>query len=407
VRWFAVVFIASLASEVTHSLLIHLPGFMLGLGADEVRIGLITGAGGIAALLARPSIGRSMDRYSRRLLIRLGAAALAIACIGYAFVTEVGPLLVGLRVVQGLGDAMTYTAFFTYVADRVAKERRTQGLAVFGISGLAPIAIGTTLGDLLLRVSDYRLLFLVAAGFALLALALSLTLERTGVHEGATPHGFMAVLGKRGLRSVWWGTLLLSLGFTVVFVFVKTYVESFGLGSVGPFFVAYGGAAVVWRLVFGWVPDRLGPARMVAPGMLAYAGGFALLALMGSTSGLVLAGLASGLGHGIVFPVLLSLAGTRAGAANRAAATAVFTAILDSGLLVLGPALGAIIIGLGYPTTFLLVAVGMGGGLWVYRRLDAVVPAPATDTAAPRLGGAVDGAAAVARRLPPGDNPWP
>jgi MFS family permease len=380
-RWFAVVFTASLASEVTHSLLVHVPGFMLKVGANEVRIGVYAGLAGVAAILVRPAIGRTMDRRSRRLVIRSGTALLAIACLGYTLVTNAGPLLASVRVVQGIADAMTYTAFFTYVADRIPPERRTHGLALFGISGLAPIGIGSSLGDLLLRIADYRTLFVVAAAFSGVAFLLAMTLESSGVKVGATPHGFKTVLLNRALRPIWLGAAMLSIGFATVFVFVKTYVDTSGLSSVGPFFVAYAATAVLLRTVFGRVPDRVGPRKVVVPGILGYAACFAALALIGSNVGLVLAGAFGGFGHGVTFPVLLSMSTTRADPDSRGATTSVFTAILDGGLLAFGPLLGVIITGPGYPAMFGVVAAFLCAGAWVFSRMDHVAtPEPFTET---------------------------
>ena len=73
--WFALVFLAALASELSNSLLVHFPGFLLDLGADELRIGLVVGVAGIASIGVRPWIGRVMDVHSRRLLIRIGTSA--------------------------------------------------------------------------------------------------------------------------------------------------------------------------------------------------------------------------------------------------------------------------------------------------------------------------------------------
>lgn len=52
--WFALVFLAAFASELTNCLLVHFPGYLLDLGADELRIGVIVGVAGLAAILVRP-----------------------------------------------------------------------------------------------------------------------------------------------------------------------------------------------------------------------------------------------------------------------------------------------------------------------------------------------------------------
>ena len=367
-RWFALVFLAALASELCNSLLVHFPGYLLQLGADELRIGLVVGVGGIASIAVRPWIGRVMDLHSRRLMIRIGSLVVATATLMYAFVDHVGPALIGARLLQGLGQAMTMTAFWTYIADRVPPERRTQGIALFGISGLAPIGIAPALGDFILRGSwGYRGLFLIAMAFSLISFGFSLVLERTGVHSGAATTGFSAVLRNRSMRPIWLITIFVSLGFTTAFVFVKTYVTTSGIGSVGPFFIAYAVAAVGWRLVLGWVPDRVGPVRVVGPALGMYALGLALLGFVPGTLGLLIGGVFAGLGHGIGYPVILGLATVRAGEGDRGTATAIFTGIFDLALFGASPMIGASINWFGYSSTFKGVAATIVAGVvWFY-----------------------------------------
>ncbi|MEX0699441.1 MAG: MFS transporter [Acidimicrobiia bacterium] len=369
-RWFAIVFAAALATELSNSLLVHFPGFLLDLGADEARIGIIVALAGVASIGARPWMGRVMDRRSRRLIIRWGTLLTATGTFAYAFVDEIGALVIVARLVQGLGQAMTATAFWTYISDRFPTEKRTQGIALFGISGLLPLAVGPGLGDLLLGAAGYRGLFFIASGLALLALLLTLFLERTGVHSGATATGFWALLRSGHMTPIWLGTFALSLGFTAAFVFVKTYVTTSGLGSVGPFFLAYGSTAILWRLVFSWVPDRVGPARMITPALLLYALGMTILGVGGSQTILALAGLVTGLGHGIGYPVMLTLSTIRTNRVDRGAATAIFTAIFDLGLIGMAPVLGLTISWFGYRAMFWSTAVTIVIGLAMVRELD-------------------------------------
>lgn len=369
--WFALVFISALAAELSSSLLVHFPGFLLELGANELRVGLVVGVAGVASILVRPWLGRIMDLHSRRLLIRLGTLSVAGATLLYAWAEQLGPIVIGARLLQGLGQAMAYTAFWTYIADRFPAHQRTYGMALFGISGLIPLGVAPALGDFILRTDlGYRGLFLVATGFALMAFALAMTLERSGVTTGATTTGFRAVLASRDLRPVWMATVALSLGFTTAFVFIKTYVTTTGLGSVGPYFSSWAAAAIVWRLAFGWVPDRVGPKRMVLPGLSVYAAGLAGVGLIGGVPGLVVGGLLAGVGHGISYPVILTLATIRSGEGDRGTATAIFTALFDLMLFAAAPLLGAVIGWLGYRIMFGLVALTLVSGAgWAWHTI--------------------------------------
>jgi MFS family permease len=245
-RWFALVFLSACASELCSSLLVHFPGYLLELGADEVRIGLIVGVAGLATILVRPWAGRVMDLHSRRLVIRIGTLMVAVSTLAMGFIGHLGVLVVTARLFQGIGQAVTITAFWTYIADRIPAENRAQGIALFGISGLLPMGIAPAIGDSILTTDwGYQGVFVVAAAFAVIAFLLSMFLERSGVNVGATTTGFRAVLKSEALRPVWIATAFLSIAFTTAFIFIKTYVTTTGLNSVGPFFAAFALSAVV------------------------------------------------------------------------------------------------------------------------------------------------------------------
>lgn len=366
-KWFALIFLASLASELTNSLLVHFPGYLLDLGADELRLGTIVGVSGLASIVVRPWIGKVMDQKSRRLMIRIGTGIVVVATFSYAFIDQLGPAVVGARLLQGIGQAMSMTAFWTYIADRTPVQFRSQGIALFGISGLAPLGIAPALGDRILASAwGYRGIFLMAAAFSLVALILAFFLERSGKNTGATTTGFLEVLRRPSLRPVWFVTLILSLGFTAAFVFVKTYVTTSGLGTIGPFFASYALVAVTWRLTLAWVPDRVGPTRMLGPGLAAYALGVALVGILPLPEGLLIGGAITGLGHGISFPVVLSLATSRAAQGERGTTTAIFTALFDLSLFGASPMLGWIIREFGYQFMFVATAIVVMAGMVVF-----------------------------------------
>jgi len=344
-RPFVLCFAANLAQGLSFSLFLHFPGFLNRLGASEVEIGLISGIAGMAAILARPPIGPSMDRRGRRGVILLGGLLNVVACAGYLAVTGIGPLVYGLRIVQGLGVAMLFTALFTYGADWVPASRRTQGLAIFGVSGMLPISLGAVLGDWILARASYAELFEAATGLALLSFLLSLPLrDRPRDPRGREPsRGFLAALSQPDLLPLWWVGGIFAIALASVFVFFKRYVEETGIGTVGDFFSAYAGTAIALRLFLGWLPDRVGPKRVLFPALLGLVAAFLLLADAERPGQVILAGVLFGFGHGFTFPILFGILVTRAGEADRGSAMAIFTALFDAGVVVGGPLFGAAI----------------------------------------------------------------
>jgi MFS family permease len=137
------------------------------------------------------------------------------------------------------------------------------------------------------------------------------------------------------------------------------------VGSVGGFFTAYSGAAVVLRLFLAWLPERVGPKRVLFPAMALLAVGLALLAEADGPVEVLVAGACAGLGHGFTFPILMGLVVTRARDADRGSAMAIFTALFDLGALIGGPTFGFVVDARGFPSMFVaasaVIVVGIAG----------------------------------------------
>ncbi len=339
-------------------------GFLHELGADEVRIGVIVSVTAATAILWRPPLGTLMDARGRRGVILAGGVLNVLVCALYPTVRGLGPWLYVVRAAHGVAEATLFTALMTHAADLLPPKRRTEGIGLYGISGLLPMSLSGVLGDVILQHGTYADLFHVSTAFALASLLLSWPLRDVRHPAGELPgRGFLAALGQRDLLPLWFVGLVFATALTAQFTFVKTFVLATGIGSVGLFFTAYSIAAIILRLGFAWVPERVGPKRALAPALAMLAVGYVLLAGAATPSAIAVAGACAGLGHGFTFPILSGLVVERARATERGAATSIFTALFDAGALVGGPLLGAIIRDVGYGAMFLCAAglVALGG----------------------------------------------
>ncbi|HYB13018.1 MAG TPA: MFS transporter [Myxococcota bacterium] len=350
---------ANFLQALCFNLYLHLPGFLRGLGADEVMIGLLSGLTAVAAIAARPPVGRVMDSRGRRGVILAGGVLNTAVCSLYLGVGAIGPWLVGVRILHGLAEAMLFSALFTLAADLVPASRRTEGLALFGVSGILPISLGGLLGDWILARASYAALFATSSAFAALSLLFSLPLRdrpRPPHHETAPSRGFGAAAAQHDLLPLWFIGSVFATALSAVFTFVTTFVLTTGIGSVGLFFSFYSGAAVFLRLFLGWLPERVGPKAVLFPALALLCAGLLALAAATRTRDVALAGVLCGLGHGFTFPILSGLVVKRARDAERGAALSLFTALFDLGVLIGGPAFGAVIRAGGYPTAYAAAA---------------------------------------------------
>jgi MFS family permease len=381
-RAFVLAALATLALNLSTFLFIHFPGYLQQLGAEEGEIGRIMATQPLGAILAWPFAGRAMDLYGRRVVILAGCSLFVVVIALYLSIASLGPFIYVVRLLDGVATTTWYAALFTHAADLVPARRRTQGLAIFGVSGLVTIGLGAQFGDVILAYANYRALFLGALGFAVLGWVLCWSLRDVQLAhaDGGRPsRGIFAAAMQPNLVPVWCAAFAFFVALGALFFFLKTFVASINVGTVGGFFTAYAVIAVALRLFMGWLPDRLGTRRMLGIAMLCYSLGFAVLAFAGSPMHVLAAGLLCGAGHGYTYPVLFSLVVERAALRERGAAMAFYTAVDWLGLLVAGPVVGYAIELVDYRIAFIGIALALVAGIGLFYRLDRPA-APAAES---------------------------
>lgn len=371
-RAFVLAFAANLLHSLSFFAYLHLPGFLSDRGADELAIGLLFGVMAAAAIALRPAVGRLLDQRGRRVIARVGSVVHVLVTLAYLTVDTIGPWLVLVRIVHGAAEAMLFSTLFTIAADVVPASRRTEGIALFGISGLLPMSLAGLMGDVILTHAGYDELFLATTAAALLGGLCSWALPDSrpaAKVDAPPPRSFLSAVMLPSLRPLWLMGLSFALAIASYFTFLKTFIEHVGFGSMGLYYTVYSLSAIVLRLLLGWVPDRVGPRRTLVPALSATVVGLVVLAQASSALWVAVAGLLCGAGHAFVFPILSALVVTRADEHERGAALSMFTALFDLGLLVGSPVLGAVLEWTGYEVMFELAAAaavvgGIGYGLW-------------------------------------------
>lgn len=371
-RPFLLVSVANFTSGMSYALFLHLSGYLAELGASDTQIGLIYAATAVASIAMRPLIGPVMDRYGRRPVIMVGGVLNIIFVLLYLTVSTLGPWVYAVRIGHGVAEAMLFSALFTYAADIIPASRRSQGIALFGVTGLLPIGVAGIIGDFVLSVAGFTELFLTAAAFAVLTLLFSIPLpeRRPELAPGEQPRGFWSIVTERDLLPIWWMIGSFSTVLTAYFVFIRRYVDDTGFGSVGLFFSMYVAVAILERVFLGWLPDRAGRKRVLYPSIVVLIAGFFVLAGASSWVGVAIAGALCGAGHGFIFPILTTLLVDRAPDTDRGSAMSFFTAMLDVGTLIGGPILGAIIDTAGWGPMYVTAGLGLGIATVVFARWD-------------------------------------
>ena len=140
---------------------------------SDAQIGRLTTVFLIFYTLAAPFMGPLADRYSRRLIIALGAFAWSALTLMSAFVHSYHALLIRHTLV-GVGEASFVTISPTFVADLFPESRRGRVLGIFYLAIPVGFALGYPIGGFFGSHFGWRMPFLIAGipGFLLGALML-------------------------------------------------------------------------------------------------------------------------------------------------------------------------------------------------------------------------------------------
>ncbi len=354
--------LAAFLTNMAFSLFLHFPGFLTGLGASEFDIGVLYAVAAAVAIALRPWMGRLVDQRERRWVIIAAGLVKVAALLAFLTIDSFGVSLFVVAIVNTSAQILLATAFFTFAADIIPPSRRTQGLALFGISFMLPFGLGGLLGDGILAIADFDVFFLTAALFQIGSIAIVFTLSEPHRQHDGSRRSFFAALRQDDLRPLWLLSVVVALGVTTLFTFMRTFVDETGIGSVGLFFGVFAFTAVLVRVSASWLPDRVGEKRVLGPAVAAYSAAFGLLASTGSAVTMAVAASVAGAAHGFMLPIISSLVVTRSRASERGSAIAIVIAIEGLAILVGGPTVGTVIEHAGYPTAFATVGVTVAVG---------------------------------------------
>jgi predicted MFS family arabinose efflux permease len=331
-----------------------LPKYLVvALGAGPAQVGLVTGVHGLAVVLFLPAMGAAVDRLGRRNFLTAGALLMAVACFAYAFVEAVGPLIYGLRVVQGLAFSMAFAAGAALAVDEAPRDRVGQAIGIFGLTFLSMNAVAPAVVEELAERASWATAFAASGGGALLCAVLSRRLKERRLEpdgDGAVP-GLWAVASRPSQLRVMLVIALVGAAMCAVFVFHQPYAIELGMPRLRSFFFSYAAVAIIVRVGFGHLMDQWGLRRVSILALVLYVG-VVLSVVDLERFGLVAIGMGLGLAHGVFYPAFNAVAVERVGPHERGKAMALFQAAFNVGFSGGAFALGLLAARAGYPAVF-------------------------------------------------------
>jgi MFS family permease len=331
-------------------------------GGSAETIGYFMGLLALTAVISRPIIGMSIDKFGVKSVLIFGSLAMTLPSIGYWYFLDQGlnSTVWIIRTFQGVGFGAHFSAFFTLAAQTAPEGRRNESIAMFGFSGLLGHICGPLLGENIYEAYGAGAFFLLITVFGLFALIfLSLIKVKTidvAVSNKISLAGTLKLLLLPKLRMVFILAILLAVCFSTAQYFIAPLSKTRMIINFGLYFTGYSIGGMGIRLLGKHWGDKYGVRRVMLPAFLSYSLG--MIIIFNSPTALVLlaAGIFSGIGHGLAFPAVHSLGFSLAPKEYSGSVMALVTGMFDAGCMLTAFLFGFIAERSSYDILFVIAA---------------------------------------------------
>jgi predicted MFS family arabinose efflux permease len=363
-RALALVFVCTFGTAASFYLLLSVvPLYATSVGAGGIGAGGATGALMLATVAAELATPRLLARFGYRLvlaagLLLLGAPALALSASANL------PAILAVCLVRGLGFAITVVVGSALVASLVPRERRGEGLGLYGVVVGVPSVVALALGVWLAAHVGYGPVFVAAAVTSLAGLVVVPGLPGREPRPGPGSALERTVGVWAGLRtpallrpSIVFAATTMAAGVIVTFLPLVVTGASGNLAALA--LLVQAATATLTRWWAGRHGDRHGPARLLIPGVATAAVGMLALVLTSSPAVVVVGMVVFGAGFGVTQNASLLLMFERVSTSGYGTVSALWNLAYDAGLGVGAAGFGVLAAQTGYAAAFGLTAAVM------------------------------------------------
>jgi MFS family permease len=330
------------------------PFHILALGGGTPAAGLFLGFLTYASAFSAPVTGTLGDRFGPRRMLIIGSVAITGFSIAYALIPDYHVML-GLVLVHGLFWSGLLTGSAAYMTNILPESRRAEGIAYWGLSTIAAIAVAPSIGFWMFHFG-WRTLCLEAAALNVLMAIIAWCLPPQPIA--------VAIVAHRARRLVEWRVLTLSFtlflysfGYGGITSFTALYADANAVTPKGIYLTTLAVVILVTRPLAGRLGDRFGYRRVLLPCLVMISIGLSCLVWGGSRFWLVTSAAIFGAGFGTAYPVFASYVLRHVGPERRGAAFGAILACFDTGIGTGSTSMGWIIGRYGFASAFGTAAV--------------------------------------------------
>jgi MFS family permease len=330
------------------------PFHILELGGGTSAAGLFLGFLTYASAFSAPITGTLADRLGTRRVLIIAGVAITFFTIAYALIPSYKVML-ALVLVHGVFWSGLLTGSAAYMTNILPEARRAEGIAYWGLSTIAAIAVAPSIGFWVYQFG-WRALCLESAALNVLMAAIAWRLPPQRV--AAPPHG------RHARRLIEWRVLILSFtlflysfGYGGITSFTALYADANAVAPKGIYLTTLALIILVTRPLSGRLGDRWGYRRVFLPCLVLITVGLGCLTLGGTRFWLVTSAIVFGAGFGTAYPVFAGYVMRHVGAERRGAAFGAILACFDTGIGTGSTSMGWLISRYGFARAFGVAAV--------------------------------------------------
>jgi MFS family permease len=373
--------VARLGDAVGNSILfIALPLYVAKLSSpwfpfpEPVRVGILLSLYGLTNALLQPVMGALSDRLGRRKpLIVGGLLIMGMATIGFMAAARFTDLLL-LRMLQGVGVALTIPASMALMASGSRRETRGGSMGIYTTARMTGFSIGPLIGGFVQVHYGFNAAFLAGGAFILLALLLVQLWVHDVPRDAAPAASRPKPSGRRllspGILAAALATILMAGSFSMMTTLEQQFNARLHETAFG-FSVAFS-ALMVTRLILqlplGRLSDRIGRRPLIVAGLVLMAPATALEGWVLSTAQLTLLRMVQGIGAAAVAAPAFALAGDLATRGGEGRQMSLVTSGFGLGIAT-GPLLAGVLAVRSFELPFVVAGILLVAGAVAVHRL--------------------------------------
>jgi predicted MFS family arabinose efflux permease len=338
-----------------HALTPTLPIYLERLESSKREIGVLVGAIGISALVARLLVGKILRSHSARVVMMVAAALFGLSFLALVVFCPFWPVFI-VRLVQGIAFASLDAAVLSHVVRIIPSAYRARAIVYFFVGPSLASAIAATSSIYVVNAYGFPVLLFACTGLCVCTFVLSWNLRGKGTEEPNSPGKQSSLFFRPQIIAPAFVSLLYYFSFAGVSAFFPLYSLQCGVMNPGIFFSSVAMTLIAVRLFGGFVFEIHTKERIISFFLVVSAASLVVLSLSTTLPLFILAGVLWGIAMGYLVPVIMAYALEYAGSSDGTA-IATYQAFMDSGLAFGPVAMGIVVHLAGYRSMFLCSAL--------------------------------------------------